>query len=126
MDDIQRLIRDAAQRVLPALSFHTHYIPSARGHRFGNVKPTFHTDQPLDPGAKLFAAPDAAWSSTTNNLVSRVPANFAQGITRIPVYGPRTTHFDKPDPLHPEHPANDPLKPRRSYRLPRPPPDYVW
>src|SRR5688572_17389585 len=81
----------------------THYIPSARGHRFGNVKPIFWADHELDPGAQLFARPDEAmWGWTGWVRSNRIAEGFEQTVTRVPVYRLRTRHFEEHG--HPEHP----------------------
>jgi DNA-binding NarL/FixJ family response regulator len=103
--------------------FQTHYIPGPRGTRI----PLLYTDQPLDPNAKLYAAPDPLWSWTATYLGSRIPDDLAVTLTRVARIRPRGPSYRDTTALHPEHPELDP--PPRKYqsrRLPPPPPDYVW
>ena len=107
-----------------ACVFRTHHIPS----RSGKPTPLLYTDRPLDPSARSFASADPAWSATIASAGDRIPDGIEQTLTRVPIYqNTRPFHVEQDsDDLHPEHPANDPPRKRRSQKLPAPQPDDVW
>ena len=106
--------------------FDVHHVKGLMGRR-GRPVPLLYTPRPLDPSAKNFAEPDAAWLWTAKYLVALLPAGFEQTLTRIECFRPhvaRTRYADE-ESIHPE--ARDgSAPPRKSRRLPPPQPDHVW
>lgn len=101
------------------------YILGPRGRRV----PRLYSAEALDPGARLFARADPAWSITARDFPGRLSSALGairrQTLTRVPIYFDATQDFRDRSQLHSEHPAHEPPKKSRSKKLP-PPPDYVW
>jgi DNA-binding CsgD family transcriptional regulator len=104
--------------------FHVHHVKGLSGSR-GRPVPVLYTDRPLDPSAKNFAEPDPAWLWTATYIVSRIPRDFAQTLTRIECHRSHVARTRYAEHVHPE--ARDGVTPPRPKRLlPPPEPDHVW
>jgi DNA-binding NarL/FixJ family response regulator len=123
----EMLGRSAMGLLIPRIrgTIRTDHMPACRR----KPRPLLATDhdQYLDPNAKTLAPADEAWAWTGQNLAHRLPPDFSQTLTRIPIYHDRTRAYVDKSNLHPEHPLRDPI-PRKQprYRLPPPKPDNVW
>ena len=109
-------------------TFEQRYVPGLGG-RWGKPRPVLYAKGLLDPSIRGFAVADEAWSYTGRLCLSSIPETFGQTIVRVPhfhdVAGRR---YRDTTGLHPEHPDVDQgvvVRPRKSKRLPPPPPDYV-
>ena len=110
-------------------TFEQRYVPGLGG-RWGKPRPVLYTKGLLDPCIRGFAVAEEAWSYTGRLCLSSIPKAFEQRIVRVPhVQNVAGRRYRDTTGLHPEHPDVDRdvmlRRPRRSKRLPPPPPDYV-
>ncbi|MEA2707434.1 MAG: hypothetical protein QOF78_35, partial [Phycisphaerales bacterium] len=104
--------------------FRVRHVKGLAGRR-GRPVPLLYIDRPLDPAARNFAEPDPAWIWTATYLVGRIPADFAQTLTRVEHYRSHVSRTRYAEHVHPE--ARDGSAPPRKRRyLPPPEPDPVW
>lgn len=103
------------------------------GGRWGRPRPLLHAEE-LNPTKRGFSSPDDAYGHIATFYGQNVPEGICQTIQRVPLERERGPDYRDRRDLHPEHPLNDPgdAPPRRSRRLPLPPPDvdlgawYKW
>jgi DNA-binding CsgD family transcriptional regulator len=101
----------------------THYVRGLLGRSM--PVPILSSDRPLDPGSRSFRLQDSWWGWTCTFLPHRLPGDFEQTLTRVPLYKPlvsgRAYRYDARSEA-----AEPPQRPKYDRRLPKPPPDYVW
>lgn len=99
------------------------------GGRWGKPRPVLYGKGLLDPSIRGFAGADEMWSYTGRLCLSEIPQTFRQTIARAPTFlNTAGRRYRDTSGLHPEHPDVDTgviVRPRKSKRLPPPPPDYV-